>query len=67
MTQSRKLADTEGFEPSQQLSPLGGLANRCLKPLGQASVYGAHCLDLHGPSPAYKAGTSLSMFRGQKW
>ena len=28
-----KLAEREGFEPSKQVTPLGGLANRCTRPL----------------------------------
>ena len=27
------LAEREGFEPSEQVTPLGGLANRCTRPL----------------------------------
>ena len=29
----RGLAEREGFEPSEQVTPLGGLANRCTRPL----------------------------------
>src|SRR5437763_557408 len=30
--------DEEGFEPSIQVSPYAGLANRCLQPLGHPSM-----------------------------
>ncbi len=29
----RRVAEREGFEPSEQVTPLGGLANRCTRPL----------------------------------
>ena len=32
------LAEREGFEPSKQVTPLGGLANRCTRPLCDLSV-----------------------------
>lgn len=32
-----KKTESEGFEPSEERAPLAGLANRCLKPLGQLS------------------------------
>ena len=34
------LAEREGFEPSKQVTPLGGLANRCTRPLCDLSVTG---------------------------
>src|SRR4029079_14470827 len=34
----RKLAEREGFEPSMQVTPHGGLANRCTRPLCDLSV-----------------------------
>lgn len=38
LDQARVLADTEGFEPSGQLSPAGTLAKCCIKPLYQVSM-----------------------------
>src|SRR3954447_11533579 len=35
------LAEREGFEPSKQVTPLGGLANRCTRPLCDLSVRAA--------------------------
>ena len=32
------MAEREGFEPSKQVTPLGGLANRCTRPLCDLSV-----------------------------
>src|SRR2546422_939102 len=32
------LAEREGFEPSEQVTPLGGLANRCTRPLCDLSI-----------------------------
>ncbi len=32
------MAEGEGFEPSIQISPYDGLANRCLQPLGHPSA-----------------------------
>ena len=32
------VAEREGFEPSEQVTPLGGLANRCTRPLCDLSV-----------------------------
>ena len=34
----RELAEREGFEPSMQVTPHGGLANRCTRPLCDLSV-----------------------------
>ena len=33
------MAEREGFEPSKQLAPLGGLANRCTRPLCDLSTF----------------------------
>jgi hypothetical protein len=33
-----RLAEREGFEPSEQVTPLGGLANRCTRPLCDLSA-----------------------------
>src|SRR5688500_15872086 len=33
-----ELAEREGFEPSMQVTPHGGLANRCTRPLCDLSV-----------------------------
>src|SRR4029079_9390 len=35
---AKGLAEREGFEPSEQVTPLGGLANRCTRPLCDLSV-----------------------------
>ena len=35
---TRRLAEREGFEPSMQVTPHGGLANRCTRPLCDLSV-----------------------------
>jgi hypothetical protein len=35
------LAEREGFEPSEQVTPLGGLANRCTRPLCDLSARSA--------------------------
>ena len=32
------VAEREGFEPSEQVTPLGGLANRCTRPLCDLST-----------------------------
>ena len=32
------LAETVGFEPTERVTPLDGLASRCRKPLGYVSV-----------------------------
>ena len=32
------VAEREGFEPSVEVSPYDGLANRCLRPLGHLST-----------------------------
>src|SRR4029077_2854877 len=34
------VAEREGFEPSEQVTPLGGLANRCTRPLCDLSSSG---------------------------
>ena len=34
------LAEEEGFEPSEGVSPLARLASVCLKPLGHSSSFG---------------------------
>ncbi|MBF8289830.1 MAG: hypothetical protein HW391_798 [Chloroflexi bacterium] len=36
----RRLAEREGFEPSEQVAPLSGLANRRTRPLCDLSVCG---------------------------
>ena len=46
----RDLAEREGFEPSKQVTPLGGLANRCTRPLCDLSVaVAAAMLPRHRP------------------
>jgi hypothetical protein len=35
------LAEREGFEPSMQVTPHGGLANRCTRPLCDLSIAAA--------------------------
>ena len=38
------VAEREGFEPSKQVAPLGGLANRCTRPLCDLSVVTARAI-----------------------
>ncbi len=38
-----KLAEREGFEPSKQVTPLDGLASRCIRPLCHLSVMVVRC------------------------
>ena len=45
-----ELAEREGFEPSKQVTPLGGLANRCTRPLCDLSADRAEFLPRGRPS-----------------
>ena len=40
-TWNRNMAEREGFEPSMQVTPHGGLANRCTRPLCDLSTVAA--------------------------
>ena len=44
LSYGRNLAEREGFEPSKQVTPLNGLANRRTRPLCDLSVRGAERL-----------------------
>ncbi len=45
-----RLAEREGFEPSKQVTPLGGLANRCTRPLCDLSAERGEPESYHGPT-----------------
>src|SRR5262249_40593566 len=47
-----RLAEREGFEPSEQVTPLGGLANRCTRPLCDLSVRRPEYYHRPNPLPA---------------
>jgi hypothetical protein len=47
-----RMAEREGFEPSEQVTPLGGLANRCTRPLCDLSEATAADMLPRGPGRA---------------
>ena len=52
---AQNLVETVGFEPTDLLSQIDGLANRCLRPLSHVSKYGCGVLDSNQGSSAYEA------------
>src|SRR6266511_2985097 len=66
------LAEREGFEPSKQVTPLGGLANRCTRPLCDLSDGAARPILPWLPGPAGRprrdgAGSAPSNRQALAW
>src|SRR6266511_5645473 len=60
------LAEREGFEPSKQVTPLGGLANRCTRPLCDLSVGAARPILPWLSGPAERASPRWCRWRTKR-